>query len=938
MEDPLYIDDEPLRHGLDYYYLKSEGIKFIQQLSGALWTDFNEHDPGVTILEQLCFALTDLSYRTDFDVQDYFYDKNKNTTTFYKQEELFPCNAISINDYRKIILDSVSGLNNIWFFSLSEKRSSINGLYKIILDVNEKINSAEEKNEIIKKTKEIYFEHRNFCEDLEEVEIASSISISFHAVLEIDEKKDAESIMARIYFDLTNYLSPEIHFYSREELLIINYGADTLFEGPLMKHGFIKEKDLCAKPSRILISDLIKIIMGIEGVVGVRNSYLKVGDELYKNQIEIGEGELLRLICSFGDATSNGIQFYRDSLNSLVVNNNLVKHKLNALIASSKKLSNVNNEISITPQGEYMGLEEYISIQNDFPLIYGIGEYGISPNSNTARKGQVKQLKGYLLLFEQIMANYLSQLANIKDLFSLNQKVRQTYFYQSLENIVPSIKPLLKNKEYQTNLSILSKKQNNDIDRRNRFLDYLLAIHGEVYNQYLLISFNYYYDKPEYEIFLIDNKIKFLQSILSIAKNRARAFNYKKYKSVNTIVGLEERIYLLLGISCKNTDKITNYKSHPLLNIYDQYGLKLVSTYIGNLYPSAWEMNIEKDTNLLDRLFVKKNYCFVDTEDVLVDEYSEVEKNKLLRQTIIFSSGVISEIFLREGLNLEQYNVGEEEGLWTIIFKPLEQGNWIKISVYNSEKEANASVQLLIIFLKKLNIETERFHCLEHILLRPDRKDSRYGIFLLSPEGKPLLRSIRLYTFLEREKVIEELSLSTSYYENYIVEITKEGDFEIIFTTFDCEHSFVSITAKESVEEVHKDMESLFQYMSNRFQVVSYTNKIGLYIRYSEDTAIIPENFFSFRSSILFPNWTPRFNNSEFRSVAEDAIIENSLAHISLQVVWLGFDDIVAYEKIYYAWLEEKNNDIQDKERLNKLSNSIVIFLLQYNDYNCSYA
>ncbi|MCI5224583.1 MAG: hypothetical protein D3924_18435, partial [Candidatus Electrothrix sp. AR4] len=36
--------------------LRRQGLEYAQQFSGELWTDYNLHDPGVTILEQLCFA------------------------------------------------------------------------------------------------------------------------------------------------------------------------------------------------------------------------------------------------------------------------------------------------------------------------------------------------------------------------------------------------------------------------------------------------------------------------------------------------------------------------------------------------------------------------------------------------------------------------------------------------------------------------------------------------------------------------------------------------------------------------------------------------------------------------------------------------------------------------------------------------------------------
>ena len=60
----------PEKKSMDYEYLRKKGIEFAQTLSGKTWTDYNEHDPGVTILEQLCFAMTDLGYRTNFSIED----------------------------------------------------------------------------------------------------------------------------------------------------------------------------------------------------------------------------------------------------------------------------------------------------------------------------------------------------------------------------------------------------------------------------------------------------------------------------------------------------------------------------------------------------------------------------------------------------------------------------------------------------------------------------------------------------------------------------------------------------------------------------------------------------------------------------------------------------------------------------------------------------
>ena len=55
----------------DYATLRQEAIELSQKLSGKIWTDYNAHDPGVTILEQIVFSLTELGYKTGFDIEDY---------------------------------------------------------------------------------------------------------------------------------------------------------------------------------------------------------------------------------------------------------------------------------------------------------------------------------------------------------------------------------------------------------------------------------------------------------------------------------------------------------------------------------------------------------------------------------------------------------------------------------------------------------------------------------------------------------------------------------------------------------------------------------------------------------------------------------------------------------------------------------------------------
>ena len=78
--EPKFIPlQRELSKGMDYLHLKRLFIDYAQELSGDTWTDFNEHDPGVTILENISYALTELSYKTQFDFEKLLFAPIKNS-------------------------------------------------------------------------------------------------------------------------------------------------------------------------------------------------------------------------------------------------------------------------------------------------------------------------------------------------------------------------------------------------------------------------------------------------------------------------------------------------------------------------------------------------------------------------------------------------------------------------------------------------------------------------------------------------------------------------------------------------------------------------------------------------------------------------------------------------------------------------------------------
>ena len=91
----------------DYKRLLELGIQHIESMSGKIWTDYNAHDPGITILEVLCYAITELGYRCDYEVKDLLTPPpGGNIVQQFSGLAASASNApLTINDFRKVLID-----------------------------------------------------------------------------------------------------------------------------------------------------------------------------------------------------------------------------------------------------------------------------------------------------------------------------------------------------------------------------------------------------------------------------------------------------------------------------------------------------------------------------------------------------------------------------------------------------------------------------------------------------------------------------------------------------------------------------------------------------------------------------------------------------------------------------------------------------------------
>lgn len=101
-----------------YAALREKGMELIRRLSGREWTDHNVHDLGITILEQLCYALSDLSYRVNFPIPDLMAQAAAAEWAPHFQPGLMLSSApVSLLDWRKLLIDT-PGVRNAWIYPL----------------------------------------------------------------------------------------------------------------------------------------------------------------------------------------------------------------------------------------------------------------------------------------------------------------------------------------------------------------------------------------------------------------------------------------------------------------------------------------------------------------------------------------------------------------------------------------------------------------------------------------------------------------------------------------------------------------------------------------------------------------------------------------------------------------------------------------------------
>lgn len=229
------------------------------------------------------------------------------------------------------------------------------------------------------------------------------------------------------------------------------------------------------------------------------------------------------------------------------------------------KLAPQYRELLPFPVGQACDLRRYTSIQDQYPRVYGIGPAGLPAGASDERRGQARQLKGYLLAFEQLLADYFAQLSRARDLYSLAPLPR-TYFFQSLAGCVPDVAPLLK-PDYRSGLRELVRSQDDVLARHNRFLDVLLALYAERLEADDVSEFGPHGDQDDEALArLARAKRALLRRLPRATRDRGRGFDVLAAPVPSNEAGLLVKTRIQLGFEPRPA---------PLCELLDEQALQL---------------------------------------------------------------------------------------------------------------------------------------------------------------------------------------------------------------------------------------------------------------------------------------------------------------------------------------------------------------------------
>jgi len=1038
-QDILIRKDGGIDPELSFASLRARALELVQQFCGEKWTDFNLHDPGVTILEALCFAISDLAYRTSFPIEEIMAgpsrDINRDKNHFFPRSGILTTNPVSSDDYRKCILDNEEGIFNAWVtretamqpgkddqYLVHAPRPYLSGLYRVELQLTgeeeKKRPSGKESSEsygpLVFRVNALLRKYRNVGEDFKEPILLRRRRIDVRADIEINDSVVPEEVLADIYCIIQENINPAIRFYTEEELKGRGYSTEEIYDGPELKNGFFDRGEMEKKRvTKLDPTDLVKETIAIPGVSVVRHLNITEMDEVK------GKARKKFDRCCYlepdeypgfdFDIGNPGIHLYInneqvDIKNSLFSNllrkkTDLLKRRfLNKPTAHSTESDPEERNRLFPLKGEFRNIRRYDSIQYLFPTVYNLLEdISTSNNGHTdypdEKRARLKQLKAYLMIFEQVLANYLAQLSELEDLYASqpgHSPVR-TFFSQPLfqspgaEHLLTSFSATDQSETAAIALreewERLKKKQDapespvpvtgnayldflyhkmedpqKAVKRKSRVLDHMLCRFNLQPADYPAKLFYRFYAReifPDENELILRWKSSLLTEVALLTGRRNQSIDFSQspgqiqpaevpavqaggfvIRMNHLLCFVDPDLYLADPRSISISMKLRSLTRH--------FGTRL--TLVGKTEPAdKTKKNDEPVTVKLDNgetIRVGMDPSFKQAAPVKGLQFSGI-KMDFLREGLSMNNFMVirSSHFGKDGSVLLYRDPGSSRS-----GKSAEPALYRVAGLFEDQPAAESAMQQAISQFRELNIRSEGFHLVEHILLRYRRRFNQYGFDLIDREGRVIAIQKDWLSYYDREKALDAIRSLTktiprpthqsSHAEKEIfvkgiaealsrfcyVDLDTTGDRKDVRKFTDPYQMKYRLGQEQDKIRYNRYLDELVMQFGYLYEVLAglgeksrtvfpaLAGKVKLATGHE-----VPEDFFELKMSVVLPEWPARFqDNDTFRSFVEKLFIDNSPLNMRLHFCWLTIPEMITFEDLYFNWINGVHDQVME--------------------------
>jgi hypothetical protein len=414
---------------LDFAALRAAALDDLERLAGSEWTDFNSHDPGITMLEALCYALTDLGYRLYHPMPDLLAtapDDDPAPTVLRGPVESLSGYAVTLEDLRLAAID-VAGVRNAWIEPARSPSTAIAwydpaadrilvtpaagapadgasvlalaGLHRVLVEPDGSAPGGGPA--LASAVAERLYAQRSLGEDFEEITILGSFDVRLDLGLELADHASDETVLRAVAARIDEFFSPGIPRRGLAEALA-DTSPEQVADGPAPTRGFADRARLAAAERHRAVhrSDLIRVIMAVDGVRAVRTlSFLDALPDVWTLPV------LDLAVPTFSRQGSTVRVYSARTAAGLPV-------KLPIGDAAGDPPDPPAEAVRdlAPPSGRWRDVGAYRSIQAELPPAYGVGAGTLAATAPPARRADSSRLRAYLGFFDQLLASYFAQL------------------------------------------------------------------------------------------------------------------------------------------------------------------------------------------------------------------------------------------------------------------------------------------------------------------------------------------------------------------------------------------------------------------------------------------------------------------------------------------------------------------------------------------------